>query len=505
MNVTLLLRPRHKAQLNAFVAKPHKALRPAQFKARYSPTTTVVRGIRSWARAQKLAVKSVSANRLLVRLRGSSVNFARAFGTHFARFHSTKTGSFFQITRTARVPKAFAGRVGAVLGLSSLSRVSRPQVPHPTAAAQTKLGGIISGLLNAHNGALPGLGALPSSPDYPNQYGPKDFWSMYNAPSSQTGSGQQLAIITEGNVSQPKADLATFENKFGLPTVTWNQVTVGAASTDTSGDDEWDLDSQYSTGFAPGVTQLDVYVGSSMSDQDITSTINRWVTDDLSKQGSFSAGECELLAYASGFTSSLDTILEQGDAQGQSMFFSSGDTGAFCPAVVGVNGVPAGVPGDSYPASSPYGLGVGGTSVLSPSGPSEIAWYAGGGGPSDLEPVPAYQSTTSVGGVALLTRGVPDVALDADPESGYEVIVSGTEEVIGGTSASAPSWQGIWARAQGAHGGALGFAGPVIYDTEPASAFNDITLGTNGFPAAPGWDYTTGRGTPNITAFVNGS
>jgi kumamolisin len=98
------------------------------------------------------------------------------------------------------------------------------------------------------------------------------------------------------------------------------------------------------------------------------------------------------------------------------------------------------------------------------------------------------------------------VALDADPNSGYDVIVGGEEEVIGGTSASAPSWQGIWARAQGAHGGTLGFAGPVIYGTEPEAAFNDITVGSNGlFADTPGWDYVTGRGTPKIEAFVAGA
>ncbi len=187
------------------------------------------------------------------------------------------------------------------------------------------------------------------------------------------------------------------------------------------------------------------------------------------------------------------------------MFFASGDTGSQCPALTAVNGVPAGAPGVNYPASSPYGIGVGGTSVLAPSGPTEIAWYAGGGGSSIIEPTPAFQSSTKVGGAApLLERGVPDVSLDADPESGYEVVVDGTVEVIGGTSASTPSWQGIWARAQGAHSGALGFAGPVIYNTEPAAAFHDITLGSNGlYTALPGWDYTSGRGTPDITTFVN--
>ena len=187
---------------------------------------------------------------------------------------------------------------------------------------------------------------------------------MYDAPSAQTGAGQQLAIITEGDVSQPKADLATFEKTYGLPTVTWNQINVGTPSTDTSGDDEWDLDSQYSTAFAPGVTTLNVYVGPSLNDGDILTTINKWVTDDIAKQGSFSAGECDILADASGFTTGLDAVLKQADAQGQTMFFSSGDTGSQCPAITGVNGVPAGIPDTNYPASSPYGIGVGGTSVL---------------------------------------------------------------------------------------------------------------------------------------------
>jgi subtilase family serine protease len=98
---------------------------------------------------------------------------------------------------------------------------------------------------------------------------------------------------------------------------------------------------------------------------------------------------------------------------------------------------------------------------------------------------------------------VPDVSLDADPNSGYEVIVGGQEETIGGTSASAPAWQGIWARAQAARGGGLGFAGGPLYGA-PASAFHDIILGVNPAPATPGWDYTTGRGTPDITALIAG-
>ncbi len=461
-------------------------------RGHYAPAQTTVTQITSWARADGLA-SSVTPDRMLVTLTGSSTAIGRALKTSFESFDSTAQGRFFAITRAASLPSAFASHVDAVVGLSDLGKASLSSLPRRSHRALAR--------------SLGAVGTRAPSLAYPSQYGPQGFWSMYDAPSSQTGSGQQLAIITEGDVSQPKADLATFEQKFGLPSVTWNQINVGTPTTDTSGDDEWNLDSQYSTGFAPGVSQLDVYVGPSLADADILSTIDRWVTDDIAKQGSFSAGECELLADASGFTSGLDVVLEEADAQGQTMFFASGDTGSQCQALTAVNGVPAGLPGVNYPASSPYGIGVGGTSVLSPSGPEEIAWYAGGGGSSAIEPTPAFQSSTKVGGVApLLERGVPDVALDADPESGYEVVVSGTVEAIGGTSASTPSWQGIWARAQGAHGGTLGFAGPVIYNTEPAGAFHDITLGANGlYTALPGWDYTTGRGTPDIAAFVNGA
>jgi pseudomonalisin len=525
MTVQFALAWRDAAGLKALLARPHAPLTPAQFTRRFSPSTATVATIRRWARRSHLRVRSVSPNRALVTITGSSADVAHALHTGFATFHSSADGSFFALTGPAVVPRSFAGAVTSVLGLSSLGRVA---VPHPATRAQfpvkagqpltlpmVKTHGRARGLLS---GPIPILGSLgkqaanstsplPSSLDYPASYTPQDFWSMYDAPSGETGSGQQLAIITEGDVSQPKADLATFEKDYGLPTVTWNQINVGSPSTDTSGDDEWDLDSQYSTGFAPGVTQLDDYNGPSLSDSDILATITKWVTDDIARQGSFSAGECDLLAYAAGFSPGLDTELQQADAQGQTMFFSSGDTGSFCPAIVGVNGVPAGIPDTNYPASSPYGIGVGGTSVLSPSGPSEIAWYAGGGGLSPLEPAATFQSGTPAYGVgALPARGVPDVSLDADPESGYDVVVGGTVQTIGGTSASAPSWQGIWARVQGDHSGALGFAGPVLYSSAESAAFHDIILGANGlYPAGPGYDLVTGLGTPDIAKLVAGA
>jgi pseudomonalisin len=477
--ITLTLAPRHASGLRAFDAKArHARLSPAQFDERYAPSAASVAAVESWASAHGLQTSGVSPDHLLVSVTGTTGALGSALGVSFDRFRAADGSSYVSSTGTASLPRSLSKKVTAITGLSDLARAH-------------------SDLVRRSGAATPGL-------SFPASYGPKELNSLYGASEAQTGAGQTVSVIAAGDLSQPKADLAKFESHFGLPTVTWNQIDVGAASKETEGDDEWDLDTQYSTGFAPGVKQINVYVGSSMEDSDIVATIDRWVSDDASSQASFSAGECELLADAAGFTESLDTVLAEAAAQGQTLFSSSGDTGSQCPLLVAENGLPLGLPGVNYPASSPDAIGVGGTTVLG-SGPAEIGWYAGGGGTSVIEPTPSWQQ--SAGGSFLgAMRGVPDVALDADPNSGYDVFIDGQEEVIGGTSAGAPSWQGIWARAQGAHGGTLGFAGPVIYGAEPEAAFNDITLGSNGlFADTPGWDYVTGRGTPKIEAFVDGA
>jgi pseudomonalisin/xanthomonalisin len=475
--IMLALAPRNAGELGALAAGHGVALQKGQFEQGFSPSPGTVQAVEAWASVHGLQVSGVSADRLLVTLAGSRSALGSALGVTFERYRAADGSEFVASTGTATLPWSLAGSVLAIEGLSSLGRVH-------------------GDVRRASSAATGGL-------NYPTSYSPQELWSLYHAPSSQTGSGQQVSVITAGDLAQPKADLRTFEHKFGLPEVTWNQINVGAASSETEGDDEWDLDTQYSTGFAPGAGQLNVYVGHSMENSDILATIDRWVTDDATSQASFSAGECELLAEVSGFHTALDAILAEAAAQGQTLFTSSGDTGSQCPAVVGVNGVPLGIPGPNFPASSPSAIGVGGTSVLGPG--EEIGWYAGGGGSSVLEEAPAFQ--TSAGGSFLgVRRGEPDVALDADPESGYRVIVNGEELTIGGTSAGAPSWQGIWARTEAAAGGALGFAGPVLYETEPAGAFNDIVVGDNTlYPCTPGWDYVTGRGTPDIEALIAGA
>jgi len=172
-----------------------------------------------------------------------------------------------------------------------------------------------------------------------------------------------------------------------------------------------------------------------------------------------------------------------------------------------------------FPASSPFALACGGTNIAvsgtkisaesvwnqNASDTQDDSFGSSGGGVSGVFPVPSYQQSAKVP-VNVSTgkpgRGVPDVAGDADPASGYLVRVDGQEFPIGGTSAVAPLWAGLIALCNQSLGHRAGFINPILYANP--SAFNDITTGSNqvgpkkvGYKAGPGWDACTGLGSPN--------
>ncbi len=125
---------------------------------------------------------------------------------------------------------------------------------------------------------------------------------------------------------------------------------------------------------------------------------------------------------------------------------------------------------------------------------------ATGGGISDSFPLPDYQETAGVPPSSNpnknVGRGVPDVAADADPATGYSVRVDGQDTVIGGTSAVAPLWAGLVARLNQGLGKPAGFLNPTLYGlTSQSGVFRDITSGNNGaYSAGPGWDACSGLG-----------
>jgi kumamolisin len=98
---------------------------------------------------------------------------------------------------------------------------------------------------------------------------------------------------------------------------------------------------------------------------------------------------------------------------------------------------------------------------------------------------------------------VPDVAGDADPETGYSVLVDGEQTVIGGTSAVAPLWAGLLARINQSLGTSVGYLNPLLYTANVEDTLHEITVGSNGnYSAGPGWNACTGLGSPNGTALL---
>jgi kumamolisin len=199
----------------------------------------------------------------------------------------------------------------------------------------------------------------------------------------------------------------------------------------------------------------------------------------------------------------MDEAFQSAAAVGVTVCVAAGDNGSSDGINDGQNHV-------DFPASSPFVLACGGSTLQAPNDKivNEVVWNdlstdegATGGGVSDVFPLPAYQNgfdvpepTDQAGG-----RGVPDVAGDADPNTGYNILVDGESTVIGGTSAVAPLWAALVALINEDTGKPIGYLNPLIYNQAVEnSGFHDITEGNNGaFSAADGWDPCTGLGSPD--------
>jgi pseudomonalisin len=495
LTVRVALKLQNQAALNAYIrnindpASPlyGQSLTPAQFAASYAPNAAQVQQVVGYLQGAGFTNVSVEPNNLIVSADGSAAQASAAFNTpieQFAQFGKLVYGN----TAPAQVPASLGGIVGAVLGLNSVGQM-KPAIVTNSAG---------------------------SAPQYLVSYTPQNFWQIYSANDVPAASKATIAIIAEGDLTGVLKDFSAAEASWGFPRFPVTVVPVGLASTDTSGADEWDLDTQYSTGMAGGlVKHLYLYDATTMTDSDLALAFSRWVTDDKARAANASFGECEIFPYLDGSMLADDELFAEGAAQGQTLFSSTGDTGSFCPVGVGTNGVPAGVPLVNYPAASQYVTAVGGTTLLTDSDgnyDTEVAWNAGGGGMSQFEYSPYWQTAANVPSSAEGIRGIPDVAMDADPESGANVYVNGAWEGVGGTSLSSPLAMGVWARLISANP-KLGFA-PItfysLYDgtgllgSYPTGGFHDVLVGADGlYTAGPGWDFTTGLGSLWVDQLYN--
>ncbi len=146
-------------------------------------------------------------------------------------------------------------------------------------------------------------------------------------------SKTSIAVMGEGDVTQVVKDLQTAEDVLGASGRTVHEIKVGNQGTDTSGVDEWDLDTQISSGIAQTVKHLYLYDTTSLSDSDTAFEYSKWVNDDETQAGNSSFGEPETLAYADGAMALDDEEFNQAASQGMTMFASTGDSGSGCPVL----------------------------------------------------------------------------------------------------------------------------------------------------------------------------
>jgi kumamolisin len=311
-----------------------------------------------------------------------------------------------------------------------------------------------------------------------------------------------VGIIELGGGYAP-ADLTAYFQGLDLavPSVTAVAVDGGANNpgADRNADGEVMLDIEVIGAVAPGA-KIVVYFAPN-TDQGFIDAVSQAVHDTTHKPSVISIS----------WGGSEDTWTAQARTQMEQILTDAGGLGVTVTVAVGDNGSTDGA-GDGqqhvdFPASAPHALACGGTTLVA-SGTeisSETVWDtqndgATGGGVSRQFAAPGYQASASVP-VNVDThkagRGVPDVAGDADPQTGYTIRVDGSDETIGGTSAVAPLWAGLVALLNQSLKAPLGFAQPRLYALLGSTAFHDITSGSNGaYAAAPGWDACTGLGSP---------
>ena len=461
-----------------------------EYAASYGASQKDFDAVRNFAQANGLQVDDQKSSllRRRVELRGPISAFNQAFGIELNDYEPSaaekKGARFHAIVGSITVPQELVGAVEAVLGLDNRP-IATPKFRlrrNPSAAANQQAGTFV----------------------------PPQVAQVYNfptaAPGTSGGAGQTIGIIELGGGYNP-ADIASyFANTIGIAAPSVTDVTLDGGSNDptnaNSADAEVLLDIEVAGSVAPGANIV-VYFTTN-TDQGFQDAISTAIHDSVNNPSviSISWGGPES-SWSQTAINSMDTTCQSAAALGISITVAAGD-----------NGSSDGESGDNvdFPASSPHVLGCGGTALTANNGQrqAEVVWNdqasgggATGGGVSAVFSLPTWQANAGVPSSGAKTaagtggRGVPDVAGDASPETGYQILVDGQQEIVGGTSAVAPLWAGLIALLNQQLGSHVGFLNPKIY-LLGETPFFDVTSGNNGaFSAQTGWDACTGLGSPN--------
>ena len=457
-----------------------KYLTRAQYAAAHGADAADISAVAAFAKAHGLSVVESDEARRSVVLSGRTQSMNDAFGVQLQQFEHA-AGTYRGRTGAVSVPSELASIVEGVFGLDD-----RP-------AAEPHFQRYVPVL---------GMHSVPAK-----AFTPPALARLYDFPADADGSDQCIDIIELGGGYRP-ADIAAYFAALGIPTPKVRPVLVDHAKNHptnaNSADGEVLLDIEVAAAIAPKAT-IAVYFAPNTT-AGFLDAITRAVHDDVHKPSvisiSWGASESNWTAQA---MAQYDQAFQAAAAMGVTICAASGDNGSS-------DGVTDGKAHVDFPASSPNVLACGGTKLLATSATkisSEVVWNEGattsatGGGVSGFFALPSYQAKAGVpvgaGAGGKAGRGVPDVAGDADPATGYEVRVDGENLVIGGTSAVAPLWAGLVALLNQKLDHPVSLINPLLYGSLTGKgATHDITVGNNGsYHAKAGWDPCTGWGSPN--------
>ncbi|WP_458070977.1 S53 family peptidase [Rhodanobacter sp. BL-MT-08] len=469
VDVTLVFR--HRAAPPA-AAWPHAAMSRADYAAQHGADPADVERVRALSKKHGMRELDCHMDRRTLHLSGTAQSMKDAFGVDLGQYAIGSSGAHF--VGCAQEPTLPDPAIIAVLGLDKR--------PVATAHFRKPLAQPING------------------------FTPLQLGELYQFPAGTDGSGQTIAIIELGGGYQ-QADLDTYFSGLGIKGPTVTSVSVDGASNTPGGDADGEvmLDIEVAGALAPGAKFV-VYFAAN-TDQGFYNAIAQAAHDATNKPTviSISWGGPED-SWAPQGRDALESALQDAIALGITVTVAAGDAGS-------TDGETDGKPHVDFPSSSPSVLACGGTRLTASGSKiaSEVVWNetatgngATGGGVSAVYPLPTWQASSKVptGAASFNGRGVPDVAGDADPLTGYKIRVDGKDVVYGGTSAVAPLWAALVARLNQALGTTLGDGHAALYRAGKA-AFHDITQGNNGtYKAAAGWDACTGLGSPNGEALL---
>lgn len=531
IEITLQVRRKKGSDLDATIDKiasqsltDRKYLTRSELGSHAGADPNDLAAISAFAHDHNLTVSETDAARRTVKLSGRIADMSAAFGVKLQRYKAGKI-SYRGRTGALTIPEDLKDVVVRVLGLDD-----RPVVDTHYRIWQKSSNGA-EGALRKQNG---GKRSPPAARAQGTSFSPVQLASIYHFPSDLDGTGQTIGIIelndvdSQGNptgAGYQSSDLQTFFQNLGIamPSVSPIGIDGGAnvAGQDADADGEVTLDIEVAGAIAPGA-KIAVYFGTN-TDDGFVQVLSAAVHDNVRKPGiiSISWGQAEETATPQ-MLNGLEETLQEAAALGITVCIAAGDDGS----ADMVKKVWDKKPHVDFPASSPFALACGGTTLASsskPGAPQETVWNEGaqggatGGGVSNFFPKPSYQANVNVpppsnsaGG-----RGVPDVAAVANPTTGYSVFIGGTQQVIGGTSAVAPLYAGLVARMNqsltGNGGNPVGFLNPLLYALpNTGGPFHDVVSGNNDiyndlggeFAAGPGWDPCTGLGSVDGTQLL---